>query len=185
MSTKDGLVLYEKHAAEWGMAIFFESANEVYGFMKRSSYDFLNGNELVKPDSNIFMPEAELLKRGPMLDFDEHYRDCKRNPPDRISWLGNIKYQKMLQNQLDLNPSLWSSELDIHIGRKKILFRWFQAMTPYLDSYDLACSAFFPGVMRSAVRRLKESATIIVQRDTVLGYSDFNDLPNHLNQYKT
>ena len=185
MSTKAGLALYEKYAAEWGMAIFYESANDVYGFMKRSSYDFLNGRELIRPDSNIYMPEDELFRRGTLLNFDEVFSDAERNPPDRISWLGKIKYKSMLKNQLDLNPSSWSNELDVHMGRKKIVFRWFQAMIPYLDNYDLACGSFFPGVIQSSVRSLQESASLLVERDKVLGYSDFNDLPNHLNQYKT
>ncbi len=71
------------------------------------------------------------------------------------------------------------------MGRKKIVYRWFESLIPYLDNYSLACSSFFPGTIQSTVAKLKESASLIVLTDNELGYSDFNDLPGHLSQYQT
>ena len=185
MGSTQGIALYNKNAAMWGMSIFYQSVNDSYGFMKRSAYDYLHAKELVKPDSYIYMPADELFERGPIISFQSIQDDCLRNPPARIPWLQKLKYQSLITSQSDLDPALWSSPDDIHIGRKKIVFRWFESLVPYLDNYALACSSFFPGTIQSAVARLKDSAALIVLKDRELGYNDFNDLPNHLSQYQT
>lgn len=185
MGSNDGIALYNKNAALWGMSIFYESVNDAYGFMKQSAHDFLNGKEISRPDKYIYMPEDELLRRGPLISFESILQDCQRNPPARIPWLQKLKYQGLLETQRDLDPSLWSKSIDIHMGRKKIVYRWFESLIPYLDNYSLACSSFFPGTIQSTVAKLKESASLIVLTDNELGYSDFNDLPGHLSQYQT
>jgi hypothetical protein len=185
MGSKDGIALYNKNAALWGMSIFYESVNVVYGYMKKSAYDFLNGKELTRPDKYIYMPEDELLRRGPLISFESTLQECLSNPPARTPWLQKLKYQRLLQAQKDLDPSLWSRSTDIHMRRKQIVYRWFESLVPYLDNYPLACSSFFPGTIESTVAKLKDSANLIVLRDNELGNNDFNDLAEHLSQYRT
>lgn len=188
MKYTDGIKLFNKNAAEWAMCIFFESANDAYGFMRRSTYNYLVTGELDQDDwEMVYRPEGEFLNwvnSDPTDFFRKIYDDCMRKYPDRTPWLEKIRYRGILSKQLDLDPTNCKSEIDVHTYRKSLAMRWFFVLKPYFENYKLAYTEFYPGVIPDMTARFTTSVSLLSARDTELGLNDLGEIARSIKSYK-
>jgi peptidylprolyl isomerase len=202
MAQSEGRKLGRKYAAEWGLSIFFESANEAYGFMSPALNDYLtkkitgdaywpamqSEEEIPRGVRYVYMPEEAFLSRlrdgKTVIDFVEFYDNCMATPPDRTPWLEKIRYRKILRKQWDLQPNRCITTADVHSSRVTLVTRWFETLTPYYKNYKLACDSFFPGTMELATAVLERSIDLLSIRDVELGGSGLAAMQAAINRFK-
>ena len=166
-----------QHWVHWAMNIFYESANECHGFMPRSVYDNLRGVESPADDAGyMYMPEDEFIARvnshRPVLDFNALVEDAKKHAPVGMPWIQKVRYLSVLSNQKDLNPRLFGDVRSVHIGRKTLLARWLDAMTPYYTNWHIFSFAEKP-MLNGSMVKLQLSVHIIGERDMAMGGDGF------------
>lgn len=185
---REGVLLFERYAAQWGMAIFFESTNRAYGYMPRAHYQFLFGGSVAIDDgSMIYVPEIEFLNRERwskvLPNFSKELSEALQNPPARTPWLAKLRYRSLLKQQEDLDPNLCKTSRDVHLSRSNLILRWFDSLLPYMSNYELACRTFYPGTIQSSINMLKSSASLIAIRERELGLDRIHHITKALEKF--